>query len=78
MTIFESLNKKYGVTIVEDSYYNTFLDCSVTLYNIIAADGCCWEKGLSTKRAVKTECERWAEQLSRINDAVKVRKAVGS
>ena len=74
MTMFESLTKKYGVRIVEDTYYNPILDRSVTLYNIISADDCCWEKGLSTKRAVKTECERWAEQLVRINESVKARK----
>ena len=75
MTIFESLNKKYGVKIVSDSYYNPLLDRSVTLYNIISADGCSWEKGLTTKRAVKAECERWAGQLTRINESVKARKA---
>jgi hypothetical protein len=74
MTIFESLNKKYGVKIVSDSYYNSLLDRSVTLYNIISADGCSWEKGLTTKRAVKAECERWAANLTMIKEAVRAEK----
>ena len=60
---FTTLEKKYGVTVVSEGYwFNDYYGKMVETFNIYAADGCPWAKGLKRKD-VKTECEKWAEAL---------------
>ena len=58
---FKGLEKKYGIKVCDDSYYNP-LGRLVKRYKMYAADGCSWENGL-TRDGVKKECERWADAL---------------
>lgn len=62
------LEKKYGIKIANDSYYNPIRDKVVKLYKIYSADGCCWEKGLRTLKAVEAECKTWESQLLKIKN----------
>lgn len=59
---FKGLEKKYGVTVVEEQWWNPLTNKMVKTYSLYSADGCHWEKGL-TRKGVKAECEQWAEQL---------------
>lgn len=56
------IEKKYGVAIVDDSYYN-WNGKLVKQYRIHSADGCPWENGLKTIKAVEQECKQWEQQL---------------
>ncbi len=62
------LEKKYGIKIADDSYYNPIRDKVIKLYKIYSADGCCWEKGLRTLKAVEAECKTWESQLLKIKN----------
>ena len=68
----KQLEQKYGVTIVENGYY----DCTqcnwkyIKLYDIYSADGCCWERGKRTIKAVEYECKYWAHSLLQIKKLV--------
>ena len=64
------LCKKYGITIVENGYYNLH-GKYVKLYDIYSADGCCWEKGMKSVKAIQEECEYWSENLLRIKKICK-------
>ena len=57
------LEKKYGIKIADDSFYNP-IKCKYTkAYSIYSADGCPWENGLRTLKAVETECKYYEKQL---------------
>lgn len=56
------LEKKYGIRIADDSYYS-MTGKFVKAYKIYSADGCPWEKGLRTIKAVEQECKQWEKQL---------------
>ena len=62
MTGFKTLEKKYGITVTDDSYYNPLTGRLVKQYNIYDAEGCSWAKGL-TREGVKKECEYWHDAL---------------
>ena len=64
------LEKKYGITIRDDSYYNPFTFKWVRAYKMFSADGCPWENGLRTIKAVEAECKRYAEALLNIKERV--------
>lgn len=68
---FKALEKKYGITVTEEKWWNPLTNRRVTTYNIYSADGCPWEKGL-TRKNVKKECEQWAESLLNIKESVKI------
>ena len=55
------IEKRWGVKIIEDGYY--WFGKYVKLYNIYSADGCSWEKGLRTLKAVEKECKEWNDAL---------------
>jgi hypothetical protein len=64
------IEKKYGVRIADDSFYNP-ISCKYTkAYRIYSADGCPWENGLRTLKAVQVECEKWEESLLKIKEKV--------
>ena len=54
------LERQYGITIVKSDLDNE--------YTIYSADGCKWENGLRTIRAVETECRWWHEELLQIKE----------
>lgn len=62
----KQLEKTYGITIADDSFYNPLKGRFVKAYKIYSADGCVWEKGLRSLAAIKAECETWKEQLLKI------------
>lgn len=67
-TGFKTIEKKYGVKVVSEGYsFNWAGNRAVETFKIYSADGCCWEKGLSRKN-VKAECERWANELLAIKN----------
>lgn len=66
---FKRLEKKYGITVMEDHWWNPLTCKRMTTYNMYSADGCPWEKGL-TKQGVKKECEQWAESLLKIKSMI--------
>ena len=59
---FKTLEKKYGVTVTEERWWNPLTDKPMKTYNIYSADENAWAKGLDRKD-VKKECERWAKEL---------------
>ena len=69
----EQLSKKYGISIVENGYYN-LLGKYVKLYDIYSADGCRWETGMRNIKSVKKECEEWAYELLSIKRYVSARE----
>ena len=64
------LEKKYGITVADDSYYNPIRNKFVKAYKIYSADGCRWECGLKTVKAIEKECNEWAETLLSIKRKV--------
>ena len=65
------LEKRYGIKIVDDSYYNPFTGKDVKQYKFYSADGSLWENGLRTIKAVEAECKTWAFSLLQIKEIVK-------
>lgn len=41
------LEGKYGIKVIDDSFYNPFIKKWRKLYKIYTADGCLWENGLT-------------------------------
>lgn len=66
---FVRLEKKYGIKVFDDSYYNWLTGRFVRRYRMYTADGCSWDKGL-TKDGVKFECERWGDEFIAIKNKV--------
>lgn len=63
----EQLTEKFGITIVENGYFN-YQGRYVRLYDIYSADGCCWEKGLQSVKAIYQECQHWKDAILRIKN----------
>lgn len=59
----KQLEKKYGVKIADDSFYNYRTGKFCKQYRLYSADGCPWEKGLLTLKAVERECKEWEKAL---------------
>lgn len=70
---FIRLEKKYGIWVVEDDFYNPFTGRISKRYKMYSADGCKWANGL-TKEGVKEECEKYSEALLKIKERKKVIK----
>lgn len=64
------LEKKYGIKIADDSWYNPFTFKWVKAYKIYSADGCPWAKGLKNLKAVENECKYWETALLKIKSVV--------
>lgn len=60
------LEKKYGIYIADDSYYNPITGRFVKAYRMFSADGCPWENGLKSLADVERECRLWENQLLEI------------
>ena len=66
------IEKKFGVKIREDCNYLASGGRGIcSTYRIYSADGCLWENGLRTIKAVEKECREWEPQLL----AIKARTA---
>lgn len=57
------IEKKYGVRIADDSFYNPIKNKHTKAYRIYSADGCPWENGLRNLKEVEKECKQWERQL---------------
>ena len=57
------LEKTYGIHITDDSYYSPRTGKYVKAYKFTSADGCPWENGLRSLKAVERECIEWAKHL---------------
>ena len=55
--MIEKMEKKYGIKVRDDSYWNPFKRKFVKRYKIYTADGCPWENGLSF-RGLQAECRK--------------------
>ena len=65
----KQIEKTYGVKVVENGYYSYFGNY-VKLYDIYSADGCKWDSGFKTIKAVEAECKEWSMQLRSIKNSV--------
>ena len=59
--------------IRDDSFYNPRTGKFVRAYRFCSADGCPWENGLRTLKAVEQECKEWAKHLLAIKEGVERR-----
>ena len=59
---FKGLEEKYGITVIEEKWWNPLTNKQMKTYNIYSADGCSWAKGLN-RDGVRKECEQWAKEL---------------
>jgi hypothetical protein len=69
MTI-RQLELKYGIKVEDDSYYHPLLGRYVKQYKMYSADGCRWETGLPTVKAIENECKQWENVLINIKERV--------
>ena len=65
------LEKKYGIRIVEEVCWRSSLKRNVKSYKMYSADGCPWENGLSSIKAVERECKEWESHLLKIKEQCK-------
>lgn len=66
----KQLEEKYGVRIERDDIWlNEYYE-----YRIYSADGCPWDKGFRTLKAVEEECKTWAKELINIKNDVEERR----
>ena len=57
------IEKRWGVTIRDDSFWNPISAKEIKCYRVYSADGCPWENGLRTLKAVERECRIWSDRL---------------
>lgn len=57
------LEKTYGIRIADDSFVNPINGRYVKAYKMYSADGCPWENGLRSLKAVEAECKEYSKQL---------------
>ena len=70
----EQIEKKYGVAIRDDSFWNPMNGRYVKQYKIYSADGCRWETGFKNIKEVEAECKRWSNALLEIKANVEKAK----
>lgn len=74
MKMIKQMERKYNITIVDDSFYSPLSNKLVKQYKIYTADGCPWENGL-TFRGLQAECKQYGDEF--ISIAKKVRERHG-
>ena len=57
------LEAYYGIKIRDDGFYSPRTGKYVKAYKFYSADGCLWENGLRTLKAVENECIEWSKHL---------------
>ncbi len=71
--MIEKLEKKYGISIVDDSHWN--LNRYVKRYRVYSADGCEWENNMTWKRLLVMLRED-ADHLLSIKKIVEERRGI--
>ena len=66
----DRISEKYDVAIVLNGYYD-YNGRYIKLYDIYTADGCRWDAGLRTLKAVADECKRWEKEILNISKRTK-------
>jgi len=61
------LEDKYGIKVVDDSFYNPLTKKWYKLYKMYSADGCPWENGM-TYNELQAECKKNAKALLEIKE----------
>ena len=61
------LEDKYGIKVVDDSFYNPLTKKWHKLYKMYSADGCLWENGM-TYNELQAECKKNAKALLEIKE----------
>ena len=61
------LEDKYGIKVVDDSFYNPLTKKWHKLYKMYSADGCPWENGM-TYNELQAECKKNAKALLEIKE----------
>ena len=69
------LEKRYGIKIVDDSYFN-YLGRWVKAYKYYSADGCPFSNNLKSIKAVEKDCKYWGDRLLHIKKTVESYKDV--
>lgn len=65
MKMIEKMEKKYGIKIRDDSFWNPLTGKDCKRYKIYTADGCSWENGL-TFRGLQAECREYGDTFKKI------------
>lgn len=68
----KELEKRYGIKILDDSYYNPLTGKIRKAYKFFTADGCLWENGLRTIKDIEKECRTWKVALLEIKNKMEV------
>ena len=63
--MIRKMEEKYGIRIVDDSFYNPLKGKFIKRYKIYTADWCPWTNGL-TFRGLQAECREHGEEFKRI------------
>ncbi len=66
--MFDKMEKRYKIKIIDDSFWDPFIQKYKYQYKIVTADGCTWEKGLSY-RSLQKECAKYKEEFRKIFEA---------
>ena len=69
MKMVERMEKKYGISIRDDSFINPLTGNEYKRYKIYTADGCLWENGLSF-RGLQAECRQYGDKFKEIERKV--------
>lgn len=72
----KGLELKYGIKTEDDSYYSPIKGRYVKQYKMYSADGCLWENGLRTIKAVEAECKDYENTLLGIKERVMNRRSM--
>ena len=59
------MERKYGIKIRDDSFWDPFKQKFYKRYKIYTADGCQWENGLSY-RGLQAECRKYGDTFKEI------------
>jgi len=57
------IENKYGVKIVDDSFWSPLRQKFVKQYRTYSADGNRWSTGMKTIAAVEKDCKEWEKEL---------------
>lgn len=64
-TAVRKMEIKYGINIVDDSFFDPWTNKYNKRYKIYTADGCSWENGL-TFRGLQAECKKYGDAFIEI------------
>lgn len=67
--MFEHMEKRYNVRILDDSFWDPLRQTYCKRYKIITADGCSWENGLSY-RSLQKECSKYKDTFANIANSI--------